>query len=153
MADLRNLAGELGATDISTYIASGNLICTPPDDPALFDRALEAAIQTRFGFFREVISRTPDELQAALEAYPFNRAEPKWCCIYFLSAAPAPEAAATLQTKTAEDMSVIGSDLHIRYRDGVAASKLTSALIHQALGTVGTGRNLGTIQKLIALTI
>jgi len=151
MADLRKLAEELGATDVSTYIASGNLLCTPPDDPAMFDRALEAAIQEKFGFFREIISRTPAELQTALTAYPFSRTEPKWCHIYFLSNAPTPEAAAALQAKSAEDISAIGNDLHIRYRDGVAASKLTTKLIHQTLGVVGTGRNLATVEKLIAL--
>jgi len=151
MDGLRNLAEELGATDVSTYIASGNLLCTPPEDPAMFDRALETAIQERFGFFREVISRTQDELRTALTAYPFSRAEPKWCHIYFLSAAPTKEAAAALQAKSSEDISVIGSDLHIRYRDGVAASKLTTKLIHQTLGVVGTGRNLATVEKLIAL--
>jgi len=151
MSDLRNLAERLGATDVSTYIASGNLLCTPPGDSDLFDRALEVAIQEKFGYFREVVSRTPDELQTALTAYPFSRAEPKWCHIYLLSAAPTPEAAAALQAKSPEDVSVIGNDLHIRYRDGVAASKLTTKLIHQTLGVVGTGRNLATVEKLVAL--
>ena len=64
MADLRALATSLGATDVSTYIASGNLICEPPGDPAEFDRALEAAVDEQFGFFREVISQ-PRGLVAA----------------------------------------------------------------------------------------
>ena len=151
MADLRAMAGELGATDVSTYIASGNLICTPPGDAADFDRALEAAIQVRFGFVREVISRTPAELRAALRAYPFDRGEPKWCYIYFLSATPTAEATAALQSKSPEDVAVIGKDLHIRYRGGVAASKLTTKLIHQTLGVVGTGRNLATIEQIVVL--
>ena len=56
MAELREIAGGLGATEVSTYIASGNLLCNPPGDPAGFDRALEQAIQDRYGYFREVIS-------------------------------------------------------------------------------------------------
>jgi len=151
MADLRHLAEELGATEISTYIASGNLICTPPGEPAEFDRALETAIQTRFGFFREIISRTPAELQTALSAYPFDRTAPKWCHIYFLSATPTSQAVTALQSKSPEDISAIGRDLHIRFRDGVADSKLTAPLIHRTLSVVGTGRNLATIEKLIAM--
>ena len=65
MKELRSIAGDLGATDISTYIASGNLICTPPCRPDHFDRALETAIEQRYGFFREVISRSRDELVGA----------------------------------------------------------------------------------------
>ena len=34
MAELREVAASLGATDVRTYIASGNLICDPPGDPA-----------------------------------------------------------------------------------------------------------------------
>jgi len=151
MADLRALAGELGAADVATYIASGNLICTPPGDPAAFDRALEAAIQARFGFFREVISRTPGELRASLEAYRFSQVEPRWCYLYCLAAAPTPQAAAALQAKGPEEVALVGSDLHIRYCNGVGESKLTALLIHRTLGVVGTGRNLTTVRKLISL--
>ena len=151
MAELRDLATELGATDVSTYIASGNLICTPPGDPADFDRALEAAIEARFGFFREVISRTADELTAALDAYPFDRSEPKYCHVYFLAAEPDAAAAASLANRDLEQVAVIGRDLHIRYGDGVAGTKLTTPLIHRTLGVVGTGRNLDSVAKLADL--
>lgn len=152
MADLRAIATELGATDVSTYIASGNLLCDPPGDPADFDRALEAAIEDRFGFLREVISRTPDELQAALDAYPFDRGERKFCHVYFLAGEPTAEATAKLVGRGLEQLAVIGRDLHIRYAGGVAGTKLTTPAIHRALGVVGTGRNLDTVAKLVDLT-
>ena len=46
MADLRAIAGDLGATAVETYIASGNLVCTLPARTRFdaFDRALESAI-------------------------------------------------------------------------------------------------------------
>ncbi len=68
MAELREIAADLGATDVSTYIASGNLIATPPKDLDGFERGLEQAIENKYGFFREVISRTRAELQEALAA-------------------------------------------------------------------------------------
>lgn len=151
MAELRELAAELGATDVSTYIASGNLLCTPPGRPADFDRALERALEARFGFFREVISRSAAELQRALTAYPFDRAEPKYCHIYFLADTPTAAAADALAGRELEQLTVIGDDLHIRYRDGVAGTKLTTPLIHKVLEVVGTGRNLATVAKLIEL--
>lgn len=151
MAELRQMATELGATDVSTYIASGNLLCDPPGNPDQFDRALEAAIEARFGFFREVVSRSPGELRAALDAFPFDRSEPKYCHVYFLAGQPTPAAAAALDAKGLEDVAVIGSDLHIRYRHGVAGTKLTTPTIHRTLGTVGTGRNLATVAKLLEL--
>lgn len=50
-----------------------------------------------------------------------------------------------------EQLAVIGRDLHIRYADGVANTKLTPALVLRTLGSHGTGRNLNTVEKLIAL--
>lgn len=152
MADLREVAEQLGATDVSTFIASGNLLCDV-DDPDAFDRALERAIEERFGFFREAISRSPDELREALAAHPFEISdEKKWHHVYFLLRPPAPEQVDALLAKGLPDqLSVIGRDLHIRYADGVANTKLTPALILKTLGSHGTGRNLNTVEKLIAL--
>ena len=153
MAELRALATELGAADVSTYIASGNLLCTPTGDASTFDRALEAAVERRFGFFREVVSRSVEELRAALAAHPFDVVEPKLSHVYFLLAEPAPEAAAAFASADwgADEVRVLGRDLHIRYADGVAGSRLTPARIKRSLGQVGTGRNIATVDKLIQL--
>jgi uncharacterized protein (DUF1697 family) len=88
MAELREVAAELGATDVRTYIASGNLIADVPDDPAMFDRALEKAVEQRFGFVRDVISRTPEQVRAALEAHPFDVVKPKFSYVSFLTGGP-----------------------------------------------------------------
>ncbi len=153
MAQLRDIATELGATDVSTYIASGNLLYTPPGDFDDFDRALERAVEKRFGYFREVISRTPDELSAALDAHPFEIVEAKFSYVYALTGTPTPTAAAKLEAResTTEILRVVGNDLHIRYFEGAGASKLTPAIIARNLGVTGTGRNLRTVAKLVEL--
>jgi uncharacterized protein (DUF1697 family) len=154
MADLRDIATGLGATDVSTYIASGNLLCSPPGDPAEFDRALEQAIAARFGYFREVISRSPAELTASVAAHPFAVDEAKFHHVYFLLTAPTPaQIDALLSRELPESLAVIGRDLHISYppASGSASSKLTPALIAKTLGSHGTGRNLNTVRKLIEL--
>ncbi|MFT3716578.1 MAG: DUF1697 domain-containing protein [Gordonia sp. (in: high G+C Gram-positive bacteria)] len=158
MARLREIAAGLGATDVSTYIASGNLLCRPPADPDGFDRALEQAIETEFGFFREVISRDPGELQAALDAHPFGTgpdlSDAPYGHIYFLAGTPEPELADAFVARdfgAGERLAVIGRDLHIDYPVGPGKSKLTAASIAKGLGVPGTGRNLRTVAKLIAL--
>lgn len=153
MAELREIAGELGATDISTYIASGNLLCTAPDDPAAFDRALETAISKRYGYFREVISRSIEELRAALDAHPFEVDNPKYSYIYFLAATPTPADVTAFEARTfdSDEFTVIGDDLHIHYPDGAGKSKLSARAIAKGLGVEGTGRNLLTVRKLIDL--
>lgn len=153
MSDLRELAAGLGATEVSTYIASGNLICAVPGEPGAFDRALELAVQERFGYFREVISRTPEELAAALAAYPFERAAPKFGYLHLLVAPPAPEAADAFNRADFGDdrAAVIGDVAYLRYANGAGVSKLTAAVLVRRLGVQGTARNLDTIAKLVEL--
>ena len=153
MAELRTIAAELGAKDISTYIASGNLICTPPTDHDRFDRKLESAIEERYGFFREVISRSVDELRAALSAHPFEVENEKNSYVYFLTAAPTTDRRESFAQKDFNDdcAQVIDADLHIRYANGAGRSKLTAPTIARGLGVQGTGRNLKTVRALIEL--
>jgi uncharacterized protein (DUF1697 family) len=154
MAELRELAEELGATAVSTYIASGNLLAVPPGDPDEFDRALEKAVEKRFGFFREVISRSRDEVAAALAAHPFEVVEPKFSYVTFLTAAPSAEAiAAAREVPTGEDRwEVVGREMHVRYADGAGRPQMKDATIGRRLGVAGTARNLNTVQKLLDLT-
>ncbi|MFZ2242829.1 MAG: DUF1697 domain-containing protein [Gordonia amarae] len=153
MAELREVAEALGASEVSTYIASGNLICVPPGDPGEFDQALEAAIESRFGFFREVVSRSVPELEAAVRAHPFEVIDEKFSYLYPLTGTPGTARVTEFAARSFGDdrLAVIGDDLHIRYAAGAGTSKLTPPVIAKALGVTGTGRNLRTVAKLIAL--
>lgn len=153
MAELRELAAELGATDVQTYIRSGNLVCVPPGVPEEFDRALEKAIKTKYGFSREAISRSPAELRAALEAHPFEVVEPKYSYIAFMNEAPTSEAIAKASTYQRGDdqWEIIGRDWHIRYAHGAGKPGMKAASIARALNVPTTARNLNTVRKLISL--
>lgn len=153
MAALREIAADLGATDVSTYIASGNLVADVPGEPAAFDRALETAVEQRFGFFREVISRTPEEVRAALDAHPFEVTEPKFSYLTFLAAEPTAAAIAKAETfETGDDRwQVIGAELHVRYAHGAGRPEMKADSIGRALGVPGTARNLNTVRKLLEM--
>lgn len=73
MADLRSLFEEAGYTDVSTHLQSGNVMFghDEPVDVA----ALEKLLANRFGFSIPVILRTKPEIQAALDAAPFDPAD------------------------------------------------------------------------------
>ncbi len=153
MAGLRELAEELGATQVSTHIASGNLLCVPPGDPAEFDRALERGVEQRFGFFREAISRTADELQQALDDHPFEVVEPRSSHIVFLLDRPDPDAVARAEeVDTGPELwRVVGRQLHIRYADGAGRSHPGLTRAARLLTTPGTARNLNTVTTLVRL--
>lgn len=151
MAQLKEIATELGATDPRTYIASGNLVADVPGDPAAFDRDLERAVEDRFGFFRDVISRTPAQVRSALDAHPFQVVEPKYSYVSFLAAEPTAAALAKAGTyETGDDeWQVIGAEMHIRYAHGAGRPQMKVDAIAKALGTPGTARNLNTVRKLV----
>lgn len=157
MAQLRMLLTELGAREVQTYIQSGNVVCTPPGDPEQFDRAVEHAINARFGFLREAISRTPEEVRAALGAYPFDAHDsddqPKHAYIAFMNKPPTAAAVAKARgyDTGADAWEVIGRELHLFYAQGAGQPELNSAAIARALAVPFTSRNLTTIKKVLDL--
>lgn len=154
MAELREIAADLGATDARTYIASGNLVADVPGDGAAFDRALERAVEERFGFFRDVVSRTPEQVRAALDAHPFEVVEPNYSYVSFLTGAPTAGAVEKARSyPTGDDRwEVVGTELHLRYADGAGRPHMKTDTVMKALGVAGTARNLTTVTKLVALT-
>jgi hypothetical protein len=65
-----------------------------PGDAGAFDRAVEKALTEKYGYVREVISRSPEELEAALEAHPFEVIEPKYSYVAPLTGMPSVDAIA-----------------------------------------------------------
>ena len=153
MARLREIAEGCGATEVSTYIASGNLIADVPGKAAEFDRALEKAIENEFGFFRESISRTPAQVKKALEAHPFSVNEPKYSYVSFLLEKPTSEAIAKAETYATgnDEWAIIGTEMHIKYANGAGRPDMKTDSIGRALKVPGTARNLNTVKKLIEL--
>ena len=153
MGELRAMMADLGATEVRTYTASGNAVCQLANDAEVFDRALEKAIETRFGFFREAISRTPGELRAALDAHPFEVIEPKYSYLSFLTGEPTPAALerARILPTGRDHWEVIGREMHIRYIGGAGHPEMKTDAIMRALAMPGTARNLNTVRALIDL--
>jgi uncharacterized protein (DUF1697 family) len=73
MAPLRELLEELGYRDVSTYIASGNVILRSDRPPAEIKRVIEEALPKKFRLDSELISvrvLTHAELRAVVEKKP-----------------------------------------------------------------------------------
>ncbi|MBS1675708.1 MAG: DUF1697 domain-containing protein [Actinobacteria bacterium] len=157
MAELRALlTARLDLGEVSTYIASGNVICDAPADRESACTAVRALIQDAFGVDTPVILRTHEELERALAENPFpDAASDRMLHAMFLEGEPQPGAIETLtpRLRAGERIALRGADLWIDFgSDGVHASKLTRPVLDKALGVAGTARNLRTVQKLIELT-
>ena len=153
MAEFRELLTSLGGEQVRTYIASGNAVLDVPGDPAAFDRAVESALTDRYGYVREVISRTPDELDAALQAHPFEVIEPKFSYVAPMTGTPTTDTIEWAREVTTGDdrWEVIDADLHIRYANGAGQAELDITKVLKRLGIQGTARNLNTVRALIEM--
>lgn len=155
MARLREvLVPELG-DDVSTYIASGNVICAHPSDARAACARVRTVIATEFGVDTPVILRTHEALRAAVAHRPFDGSSDRMLHAMFLEGSPRPGAVETLRERLVpgEQVGLVGQDLWIDYgRSGVQGTKLTRVVLDRALGVSGTARNLRTTRKLIELT-
>lgn len=157
MAELRALlVARAGLSGVSTYIASGNVICDEPDDLATTSSAVRALIAGEFGVDTPVIARTHRQLDSARGRNPFPDAPvDKMLHVMFLEGDPASGAEDTLRARLqpGERVALVGRELWIDYGGGgVRSTKLTTPVLDRALGVAGTARNLLTLRKLVELT-
>jgi len=150
MAELRALATELGATDVSTYIASGNLLCAPPGDPRAFADTLRTAVHDQFGIDRDVVHRPADQVRDALREHPFTVVNPGYSYVTFLTAEPTADAVQAAQAlpRGDDEWSVVGEQLHVRYLSGASKPGVNAEALLRTLGVAGTARNLRTVAEL-----
>jgi uncharacterized protein (DUF1697 family) len=73
MARLRDVLGELGYADVTTYIASGNVILSSDRKPETIKREIEAALPKAFHLHSELIAvlvLTRAQLEAVVDRKP-----------------------------------------------------------------------------------
>jgi uncharacterized protein (DUF1697 family) len=166
MADLRALVTELGHTDVSTYIQSGNVLFTAPPgaDAAAVAQVMTEAIAAKLGVTAPVVVLTREELAGILDANPFpHEPEPRRVHAVVLSEPPGPELLGKLDAIVAQaaatgapDMvRAAGRTLYVHTPEGYGTSDLAQAVIKivssPKTGVTGTARNWATMTKLLEL--
>ena len=166
MAELREVVTSLGHTGVTTYIQSGNvLFTTPEDDTAKLASALETAITETFGLTASVVVLSRDELARILDSNPHaDEPNPKLLHVVFLNAELPPDllgrvkaAESAAAAKGSRDtVTAIGPALFLHTPDGFGTSELAQVVL-RILGTPGktgiaaTARNWSTSTKLLSL--
>jgi len=153
MADLRALASEIGLSNPTTFIASGNLLFDAEASEGVLEAKIESALQARFGFAVPTIVRSASEWRGYAAANPFPEcsAQSPNLVLMGLSKAPLNDGAAnTLQERATlgERVAAAGGALWFHYAAGVGDSKLTPNLIDRAAGSPVTGRNWRSVLEL-----
>lgn len=152
MPELKALATELGHTEVSTYIASGNLILTSDRKPDAVAAELDKTIAQRYGFEVDCAIRSAAELAAAIAGNPFPDGDPKQVVIGFARTPIEAGAADRMVGLAAPDerFRIIGREVYADFPGGQARSRLASQLV-KAAGQPVTARNVRTVATLAEL--
>lgn len=157
MSELAAVATGLGSaadhfTEVTTVLASGNVLFTTPDAAPAAKQALEAALRERFGYEAWVHVLTVDAIREIIAAYPFERDAERHAYVVF---AVKPEVRAELLAVTLDpaiEQAAPGDG--ILYWAVQKGSTLSSAMGKaQAKARYKpwlTTRNVNTLEKLAA---
>lgn len=146
MADLRSMVAHIGGKQVTTYIASGNVVFCHAAPATEVQQALAAQLERYAGKPVGVVLRTLPQLAAILTDMPFPQADPKHvACV--LSDAPVPTDPHRDARHNKDEAMVPGDHvLYVHYPSGMGRSRLTHPLMAH-----GTARNLNTMRRMHSL--
>jgi uncharacterized protein (DUF1697 family) len=149
MSDLRAVFEDAGATAVTTYIQSGNVVFSHPSRslPAL-ESELERRITALAGFDVAVMLRTAGDFAAIIADAPFPKAALPTVHVAFLKQRPTRAArdALTAAAAPGEEVAFGIREAYLHLPNGVGRAKLPAAL--PKLETPATVRNWRTVTKL-----
>ncbi len=156
MKELKAACEEAGLKDVSTYIASGNVVFDSDKSAAAVKTLIADLLRKRFGLTKNhTLIRTPHDLAKVIAGNPFADAaveRPNLLMINFLDGRPQAGAAAALAAFDGpERLHLGGAHLYVDYAEGVGRSKLTPAFLDKTLKVPTTGRNWNTVNKLLEI--
>jgi uncharacterized protein (DUF1697 family) len=151
LAKLCEACSAAGLDEVSSYIATGNLIFRSNMPETSIYKGLTEAI-AGFGLTNDVFLRRPKDLEAALRSNAFTdaaRERPGKLLICFMARDVSLQGLSGYHGP--ERVSAVGREVYIDYVNGVGTSKLAPGILERKLSQRGTSRNWNTVQKLAEL--
>ncbi len=147
MADLKEIAGELGLASARTYIASGNLLFSSDEPEEKLRQMLEKRLQEHMGKGVGVMLRTAKEVEAAVGANPFTDAPGNRVQVFFMNEAPPEGLLETARNMDDERIAAGAREVYVAYGEkGIGRSRLRIPAAE-----AGTARNMNTVAELAEL--
>jgi uncharacterized protein (DUF1697 family) len=157
MERLRASFHQLGFTNCSTYVQSGNVVFQGTSNSAKkFTSRIELQIQKDFGFPVSVLVRTAEEMSEIVKSNPFLKdksIDTSKLHVTFLSqAAPAasPKTLGPLAV-AAERLKVNGREIYLYCPNGYGRTKLSNNVIEKKLSLGATTRNWNSVNALLGM--
>ncbi|HKX43200.1 MAG TPA: DUF1697 domain-containing protein [Burkholderiaceae bacterium] len=157
MDALRAAFESLGLANVSTFIASGNVLFeTRARQLGALERKVETHLAQAFGFEIDTFIRTDAELAAAAAHAPFDAAvgaAAQTQVVGFLREPPGDAARATLAALNSDvdRFALHGRELYWWSRVKQSESTFSNAAFEKALRMRATFRGLNTLQRIVAL--
>ncbi|QEH37442.1 hypothetical protein OJF2_60330 [Aquisphaera giovannonii] len=159
MEQLRGVISAMGFSDVSTYIASGNVLFTTSGrtDASAMERRIEAELEGAFGFPIETMLRTRHEVAEAAGFRPFPGGEMEepgnTVHVGFLRTHLSDEVAERLVAFGTEkdEFRVRGREFFWLCRGKTTDSLVKWSKVEKAVGVTSTMRNIKTVRKLAEL--
>jgi uncharacterized protein (DUF1697 family) len=150
MAGLKQTFEDFGAQDVTTYIASGNVVFRHSRRAReKLAKDLQKAIAEAHGVDTPVILRTFPEICEAASRTPFGDDNAD-TYVTFLAKAP-PGGLPDLDTGD-DRLELIGADLYLHLPNGLSGATISFPKAERAMGVPGTNRNWRTVTKLAEMT-
>jgi uncharacterized protein (DUF1697 family) len=149
MAELRGIVGDIGCTDVATYIQSGNVVATSTLAAKTLAGRLESALEERFGFRPRTMVRTASEIGDVLAKNPFADQDTNKVHVGFLTGPLGRNSTVpTVAESGADRAMIIGAHIYLYYPTGVGRTKMTQTPMWRAINEDCTVRNWRTVTKL-----
>jgi uncharacterized protein (DUF1697 family) len=157
MEDLRVHVAGCGATNVRTYIQTGNVVC---EHRAKTSRQLRGIVEEhlagKLGYRVATLVLTPKELAAIAENNPFDKNLPEFgrlMYVSFFEKAPPPAAIASIQPFVSDRARLVvkGTTGYAYYSDGLGRARLSHTVIERKLGLT-TMRNWNTVTALLEMS-
>jgi uncharacterized protein (DUF1697 family) len=152
-APLRELLENLGHTDVTTLLATGNVVFTAKDrDPRAIEKTFEPAFAGAFGRHIDFIVREGARWEKLVAANPFpeqSKSDGSHVAVRVMREPIAEEAQKLIEDRAsdAEIVRVIDGDPWTYFGDGIGRSKLAGVMTSRRIG-IGTSRNWNTARKI-----
>lgn len=153
MPALQAAVEAAGVDDVSTYIASGNVLFRSPLGRAKLEPQIEAALADALGFESEAFVRTAAQIQATVDRRPFgDDLDGATHLVAFLRTAPSAAGAKAIEALSgpADQLVVDGTEIHWR----IDGKSMDTALKPKDWKSVDAGltttRNITMLTKLAA---
>lgn len=148
MAELRDIAAELGLENPRTYIASGNLLFETDLSEAKAKRLLETRLAEHSGKPIKAMIRTAKELAQVVANNPFAEAPGNQVAAIFLDQPPPAPTLKDCKHQANERIALGTREIYVHYPDGMGKSRLVIPA-----ASSGTARNMNTVAKLAEMAV